>query len=61
MSLPPLGQLVVGLWLACQAPTMPSNERAALCTLADLARERLDAVAESLDEVITGKQGDAFA
>lgn len=48
-------QLVVALWLAAQAPTLPSNERAALCAVANVARDKLDLVVARLDEVLTGK------
>ena len=46
--------LVVAMFLASQAPTLPSGERHALCTVANAARERLEAVEVQLDQLILG-------
>ena len=42
-------QLVVALWLACQAPHLPEAERRALSALANLVRERFEGCLASID------------
>ena len=50
-------QLVAALWLACQAPHLPENERRALCALADVARQNLTQCLKAIDALISDQRG----
>lgn len=49
--------LAAALYLACDARSMPSDQRAALCEVSHLVRERLEAIVAALDQILAaGKQ-----
>ena len=48
-------QFVACLWLACQAPGVSREQAAALCAVANAARDKLDEVGAALDVIIQGR------
>ena len=50
--------MITCVYLACQAPTLPANERAALCVVSNAAREKLESVEGALDRMIAKEHDD---
>ena len=47
--------LAAALHMACDARSMPGDQRAALCELGDSVRVRLAAIIAALDQIIAGR------